>query len=310
MPPARAAGPSDGGSRRTARGDGGRGRRGRAPAKRDGGPGPQGPADMQDGGSGRGAARGRSAGRRDGTYQRKQGRSARIYFFLAGGLGLVIVVVLLAVLVMGGGEKPPAGKAAGAAMGPVAESGLSPSSYSSSASTGAYAKIEQRSADPAPLTAGEAFPDEKLAVPDAGAELSLKGKRLDGDCAAAVWGSGVGDELRRGSCTQAVRGVYADGDHALTVAVFNLAGKENADRLVGRLESGGGFVRPLPAGEPLDRFGQGFSMARGLAVGHYAVVAWAQRLDGKGDVQDEALLSLLIEGGKAPGPLGRAARAS
>jgi hypothetical protein len=120
----------------------------------------------------------------------------------------------------------------------------------------------------------------------------------------------VGDELRRGSCTQAAQGVYADRDYALTVTVFNLAGKESADRLVGMLGSGGGFVRPLPAQAPLDRVGQGFTMARGLAMGHYAVVAWAQRLDGEGDAQDEALLSLLIEGGKAPGPLGRAARAS
>jgi hypothetical protein len=51
-------------------------------------------------------------------------------------------------------------------------------------------------------------------------------------------------------------------------------------------------------------------MARGLAMGHYAVVSWAQRLDGKGDASDGNLLSLLIEGGKAPAVLGRAAAAS
>jgi hypothetical protein len=51
-------------------------------------------------------------------------------------------------------------------------------------------------------------------------------------------------------------------------------------------------------------------MARGLAMGHFAVVSWAARLDGKGDATDETLLSLLIEGGKSPAVLGRAARAS
>jgi hypothetical protein len=40
------------------------------------------------------------------------------------------------------------------------------------------------------------------------------------------------------------------------------------------------------------------------------VVSWAERLDGKGTETDETLLSLLIEGGKSPAVLGRAARAS
>ncbi|MFB4316207.1 hypothetical protein [Actinomadura sp. 21ATH] len=238
-------------------------------------------------------------GRKGGTYQR-----SRVYFLAAGGLGAVIVLALAVVLVTGGDGEAPARKGPAASVGQVAQSGVSPASYSSSPSTGAYAKIEQRSADAAPLTEGEAFPDAKLPVPGADAELSLKGKRLDGDCGAAVWGTGVAEVLRQGACTQAARAVYADGDYALTVAVFNLAGKESADRLVATLGTGGGFVRPL------DGSGQGFSMARGLAMGHYAVVSWAQRADGKGDAQDEALLSLLIEGGKAPGPLGRAARAS
>ncbi|MEW2356648.1 hypothetical protein [Spirillospora sp. NPDC029432] len=236
-------------------------------------------------------------GRKGGTYQR-----SRVYFLAAGGLGLVIVLALAVVLVSGGDGKAPAAKGPAGSVGQVAQSGVSPASYSSSPSTGAYAKIEQRSADAAPLTEGEAFPDAKLAVP--GAELSLKGKRLDGDCGAAVWGTGVAEVLRQGACTQAARAVYAGEEHSLTVAVFNLAGKESADRLVGTLGSGGGFVRPL------DGFGQGFSMARGLAMGHYAVVSWVQRADGKGDAQDDELLTLLIEGGKAPGPLGRAARAS
>ncbi|GAA2408135.1 hypothetical protein GCM10010191_15790 [Actinomadura vinacea] len=247
------------------------------------------------------------------------GLSPKIYFFAAGGLGLVLALVLLVVLVTGG-EEPPARPAGGTAAGRPAESGLSPSSYSHSPSTAAFAAIEQRARDSAPLTIQEAFPESAQALtvqaPDAEVKISLKGKRLDGDCAAAVWGSGIGQELRRGQCTQAVRGMYASsgGDaakgYALTVAVFNLAGKQDADRLVGALGTGGGFVRPLEAEAPLDRFGQGFSMARGLAVGHYAVLAWTQRLDGQGDAQDETLLSLLIEGGKARSALGRAAKAT
>jgi hypothetical protein len=144
--------------------------------------------------------------------------------------------------------------------------------------------------------------------------VKLRAKRLDGDCAAAVWGASVGDELRRGGCTQAARGIYSDTEHgyALAVAVFNLAGAEDANRFVAKLDQtiGAGFVLPLEAPAPLDDFGRGFGMARGLAMGHYAVVSWAQRLDGTGDEKDETLLSLLIEGGKSPAVLGRAARAT
>ncbi|GLZ03690.1 hypothetical protein Acsp03_11570 [Actinomadura sp. NBRC 104412] len=261
----------------------------------------------------------RPAVKRENPPRKGGGGTSRRYFAAAGGLAVIMVAALVAVLVLGGGDE---GTGRSGAPGPVvgrpAESGVSPSSYSSSPSTGAYAAIEQRSEDAAPLTVEEAFPEraQKIELPDAGVELSLKAKRLDGDCAAAVWGAGVGDVLRQGACSQAVRGVYADtgekaGEgYALTVAVFNLAGKQDADRLVAMLGGGGGFVRPLEAEPPVDRFGQGFTMARGLAMGHYAVVAWAQRLDGQGTAQDETLLSLLIEGGKAPSALGRAARAT
>jgi hypothetical protein len=227
-------------------------------------------------------------------------------------LAVIVVIALGGMMIakrgeLGGGTEAPS------AVGRPAESGLAPSSYSSTQSTGAYAAIEQRARDAKPLTMDEAFPERArtLEVTGTGLELSLESKRLDGDCAAAVWGTGIGDALGQGGCTQAARGVYADAErgYALTVAVFNLSARQHADRLVGMFGDGG-FVRPLPAEAPLDRVGQGFTVARGLAMGHYAVVAWAQRLDGQGDARDETLLSLLIAGGKAPSALGRAARAT
>jgi hypothetical protein len=124
----------------------------------------------------------------------------------------------------------------------------------------------------------------------------------------------VGAELGRGGCTQAARGIYSDTEtgYALAVAVFNLNASADADRFVEKLEHtiGAGFVLPLEAPDPLDDFGRGFGMARGVAMGHFAVVSWAARLDGKGDATDETLLSLLIEGGTSPAVLGRAARKS
>ncbi|MFC7733210.1 hypothetical protein [Actinomadura keratinilytica] len=264
-----------------------------------------------------GPGRDPSAGRRPKKAGRAGSLPPRVFYGAAGALAVVFLVGALAVVLVGGGDGASDGRQAPQSMGrSPAASGPAPASYSSSPSTEAYRGIAQRSADRTPLTAAEAFPEsaDKITVQDAGMRLTLKVKSLDADCSLAVWGTDMGGRLREHGCTQAARTLYADdgGEYALSVTVFNLNSVTDADRFVDEIGQGrgGGFVRPLPAASPLDRFGQGFGMARGLAMGHYAVVAWAQRLDGKGDETDETLLSLLIEGGKAPGPLGRAARAS
>ncbi|WP_165975858.1 hypothetical protein, partial [Actinomadura rubrisoli] len=239
----------------------------------------------------------------------------KLYFGAAAALAAIVLMAGAAV-VLGGGDGSAAHPAPAAALGRPATSGPSPASYSSSPSSAAYAAISARTSDAAPLTIGEAFPESSatVSVPGGGVRLTLRAKRLDGDCNAAIWGATVAADLRRGGCTQAARGVYSDTGrgYGLAVAVFNLAGSADADRFVETLDRsrGGGFVRPLEGSAASASFGQGFGMARGLAQGHYAVVAWARRLDGKGDETDETLLSLLIEGGKAPSVLGRAAAAA
>ncbi|MBB4776292.1 hypothetical protein [Actinomadura livida] len=245
-----------------------------------------------------------------------RGKGPKLYFGAAAVLGLVVLLGLGAVFVLRGGDGPAAGDAAGTRIGTPAGTGLSPASYSSSSSASAYSGIASRKADPDPLTIEEVFPASaaKVAVPGGEVQVKLRTKRLDGDCADAVWGATVGEVLGEGGCTQVARGIYSGprNGYGLAVAVFNLSGAAEADRFVATLEKtiGAGFVRPLEAPAPLDDFGRGFGMARGLAMGHFAVVTWAQRLDGKGGAEDEALLSLLIEGGKNPAVLGRAARAS
>ncbi|TDB88068.1 hypothetical protein E1264_12635 [Actinomadura sp. KC216] len=272
---------------------------------------------------GGGSKKARAGGpvRRDGVPEARKGSPGgfgpKMYFGAAALLGLIVLLGTGAVVALSGGEDAPSRDTTSVRIGKPAGNGLSPVSYSNSPSTSAYAGIASRSADAKPLTIEEAFPPSAttLTIPDdADVKMKLRAKRLDADCAAAVWGATVGDVLGKGGCTQAARGIYSDtgSGYALAVAVFNLAGTADADRFVATLEKtlGGGFVRPLEAPAPLDGFGHGFGMARGLAMGHFAVVTWAQRLDGKGDEKDETLLSLLIEGGKAPAVLGRAARAS
>ncbi|MFV2174182.1 hypothetical protein ACFHW2_26805 [Actinomadura sp. LOL_016] len=240
----------------------------------------------------------------------------KAYFVAAGALAAVVLLGFGALAMTGGADGADARSAALPPVGAAAETGPSPTSYSNSPSSDAYAGIRTRKADAKPLTIEEAFPKDArtLSVPETEVELKLAARKLDGDCAAAVWGASVAADLRRGGCSQAARSLYADtgAGYGMAVAVFNLASAADADRFVATLGEvrGGGFVRPLAAEAASTEFGTGFSMARGLAQGHFAVVSWSARLDGSGGATDEVLLSMLIEGGKAPAVLARAAGAA
>ncbi|RFU37181.1 hypothetical protein DZF91_34255, partial [Actinomadura logoneensis] len=249
----------------------------------------------------------------------RRGPGARTYFGWAAGLALLLAVGVTA-LVVGTRDGRPASDRRGGSSGAAAPAGVTPSTYSSSPSGRAYAGIEKRATDAAPLTEAEAFPSDASTVQvSRKARLTLRGKELGGDCSAAVWGTETARSLRRAGCTQVARTLYADTSHgyALSVTVFNLVDTPSANAVVDGLgqNGGGGFVRPLSsgAGDALATFGQkGYGAARGVAMGHYAVVAWAQRLTGSGDAasaaKDETLLSVLIEGQKPPAVLDRAAR--
>lgn len=225
---------------------------------------------------------------------------------------MLLAVLAVVLLPLGGG--PPAG--AVAAVGRPAPSGVVPRAYSSAPATATFAKVAKRAADPKPLRLDEAFPQSATVIGDpvTHAAMRLQAKRLDADCAKAVWGTAaVGDVLRRGGCTQAVRALYADPakGYAATLAIFNLADAAAADTLVATFAPGHatpGFLVPPPAPAPLDRFAaQGFSTARGVAMGHYAVITWAARLDGRGDELDEGLMSLLVSVGQPPAIFARTA---
>lgn len=213
--------------------------------------------------------------------------------------GLIAVIAVLGINLVGSNDET--GRPADA---PVA-AGTAPTSYSDAPSTAVFSAINKRSADRRPLSTAEVFTKETKTLDDkqAKAVLKLRASRNDGNCAAAVWGSRLTAELRKAGCTQAVRGLYSDakGRYAAAVTILNLAGVREADSVTKRLspEAGDGFVLPLPGAAPLNRFGQGFSIARGRALGHYSVVAWVQRTDGGGDEQDAKLLSLVVTTGRA-----------
>lgn len=233
--------------------------------------------------------------------RRRRGVPPVVYFVTAGVLVLAVVIAGVAVLLTGGGHKKSAAPAPR-----TAESGLSPSAYSSAPSTSAFAAIADRTADKRPLSAAEVFGTKTISDPDAKASLRLGGSRLDRQCAAAVWGQTLALRLQQAGCAEATRGVYTDKHFTAMVTIFDLATANGANQVVAAAdpESGGGFPRPLGA-----QFSQGFSTARGVAMGHYAVITWVQRTTGTGNETDPQLLSLLVATARPEAVLSRAADA-
>ncbi|HZE33992.1 MAG TPA: hypothetical protein VE198_21490 [Actinoallomurus sp.] len=226
------------------------------------------------------------------------------FFAAAGVIVIFAVVVAAAVLVFtkdGGGH----GAAAPEAKGVQAE-GPGASAYSQAASTAAFAAIADRSKDAKPLTAAEVFATKKINDTDAKATLKLTASRLDRHCTAAVWGARLAGLLQQGGCSQTARATYSDKHFGAIVTIFNLADAKAADRVVAGADprSGNGFLLAPPHSPP---FGQAFSTARGVAMGHYAVITWVQHADGTGDESDAALLSLLVTTGRPNAVLVRAA---
>jgi hypothetical protein len=230
------------------------------------------------------------------------------YFGAAGVVVLVAVIVVAAVAVFakgGGGGSAPKTASAPVVRG-VPDSGPIPSAYSQAASTPAFAAIASRAKDGKPLTAAEVFATKKIDDADAKASLKSAASTLDARCTAAVWGPRLAGTLQQGGCTQAARAVYTDKHFAALVAVFNLADSRGADQVVATADpkAGNGFPLVPPRSAA---FGQGFSIARGVAMGHYAVITWVARTDGTGNESDPALLSLLVSAGRPNSVLVRAA---
>ncbi|GLY71841.1 hypothetical protein [Actinoallomurus iriomotensis] len=226
------------------------------------------------------------------------------YFVAAGVVVLVAVIVVVAVTVFGGDDGKP-GTAPPPSVANVRTEGPGASAYSQAASTAAFNAIADRRKDAKPLTAAEVFTPKKITDDDAKATLKLTASELDAQCLPSVWGTRLAGVLQQARCTQVARATYSDDRFAAMVTIFNLADARGADQVVAQADprTGGGFPLVPPRSVA---FGRAFSTARGVAMGHYAVITWVQRTDGSGDESDAALLSLLVTTGRPNAVLIRA----
>jgi hypothetical protein len=261
-------------------------------------PGPYGPAQ---GGYGPGGYGPGGPGGPGGPYgpgmppPRKSGSTGVIIGLIAGVLVLIVGVVIAIVLVFpdestttpGGGPTSAGGGTRQEGNAPQAAGEYKPTEFYESGPSSHYAKLATRSSDATPATLDEVFAEAKRLPsygPFQGIQVTLKDSRLDTDCAAAAWGSGLQQTLRSADCNQMIRGVYVDDANRFMGQIFilNLRDEQGALSVVRGIDpdiGNSGFFKPLTSA-PAQSFGQGNSEARAEISGHWVVMSWVQYTDG------------------------------
>ncbi|QFY08426.1 hypothetical protein GBF35_18650 [Nonomuraea phyllanthi] len=160
--------------------------------------------------------------------------------------------------------------------------------------------VMDRAKDKRALTEKEVFGQSELSVSKK-LKLKLVAKKLDADCATALWGTELLDQVSDAGCTQAARGLYAssDGRYIGQYTLLNLKDGRSAADLVESLKTlyRAGWTRPLASSKAAFPSG-GYSEAGGYALGHYVGLVWLGRADGAepGPGEDFVSLTLALRG--------------
>ena len=142
-------------------------------------------------------------------------------------------------------------------------------------------KLQSRGTDPAPLTLKEVFGKAKFTA--GGHKYVRTAVNSKKNCTGVVGGTTLEKTLKKGGCTQALRATYALSTGSLigTVGVFNLkteAAAKTAVKAAGRKDA---FLQALRGKGASKTNGRGEAFGTSQARGHYVIMTWVQRPDGK-----------------------------
>ncbi|MBX6768927.1 MAG: hypothetical protein IRY90_17540 [Actinomadura rubrobrunea] len=142
-------------------------------------------------------------------------------------------------------------------------------------------KLKSRTTDPTPLTLNEIF--GKRSFTAGGEKYGRVAWHAERGCSGAATGASLVGALRKGGCSQALRATYVRGDGALigTVGVFNLRTDTAAKVAAKAASAKSSALRPLPGPGITKKIGKGEALGTAEARGHYLVMTWVQRPDGK-----------------------------
>jgi hypothetical protein len=204
---------------------------------------------------------------------------------IGGIVGAVVLIGggIMAVSFLGGsGSSNKAGaQTAPAAANPQGTAGsnapTTPAATPTTATGPLGAKLKSRSSDPQPLTLDEVFKNHAFG------KYVLSTQREDSDCTKIVHGSKFAAALKSGGCTQLLRATYSTTDGKLigTVGVANMKTETAAKKVQ---QAGGGkdaWLLPLPGSGTTKKIGKGSALGTAETRGHYVLLSWVQRPDGK-----------------------------
>ncbi|KAB2351803.1 hypothetical protein [Actinomadura rudentiformis] len=142
-------------------------------------------------------------------------------------------------------------------------------------------KLKSRATDPNPMTLNEAFGKRTFA--SGGAKYMRTGWKAQRGCTGIVNGAALGKALKKGGCSQALRATFARSDGKLigTVGVLNLkteAAAKVAERAAAAKDA---YLQPLAGTGTTKKIGKGEALGTAEIRGHYLVMTWVQRPDGK-----------------------------
>jgi hypothetical protein len=241
-------------------------------------PEPYGPVDDEAGEAGRLPSPPR---RGNGRRRSSRPRSSRKWLVAVGVIVVIGALAAVGVKVLGGGNKggnSPSSQAS-------STSRLVPKEYVSSTEN-MTTKLNDRSKDSRPVNRTEIFGQEQtVRFPPNHPTYTLKlvGSNITNNCNTVTWGSLLQKDLKAFSCSQIVRGVYQSTDKKYVgeFIVVNLESLAGAQQILRDLnpQSDAGFVFALNASGVT--FSSGFSAAYSSPYGHFAVINWVERANGR-----------------------------
>ncbi|SNS18924.1 hypothetical protein [Actinomadura mexicana] len=142
-------------------------------------------------------------------------------------------------------------------------------------------KLQSRTTDPAPLTLKEVF--GKATFKSGGHKYVRTAATGKKSCTGVVGGTTLAAALKKGRCTQSLRATYALSNGSLigTVGVFNLQTEAAAKKAVKAAAAKDAFLVALPGKGVSKNNGKGEALGTSQARGHYVIMTWVQRPDGK-----------------------------
>ena len=206
---------------------------------------------------------------------------SKLPLILGAVVGAVVVVGggIFAVSALTGGSGKPAASKSSLASSPSSALSTTASPSPAPAATGALgAKLKTQATDPQPLTVGEIFKNAEFK----GYKMTATNTSVN--CGKQAHGAKLAAALKSGKCTQFLRATYQTTDGKLigTVGVANLSTAGAAKKAQKAASGTGNWMVPLPGtGVTKKISGKAISLGSAEARGHYLILTWVQRPDGK-----------------------------